>query len=59
MQGGGIGEKETRALEIFRRMTAEEKKLFLYMGWDMFILAGREAIIRAERRKTVEIIEEN
>jgi len=40
-------------------MTAEEKKLFLYMGWDMFILAGREAIIRAERRKTVEIIEEN
>lgn len=48
MQGGRIGEKEERALELFRQLTEANRKLFVMMGWEIFYQAGKEAIIKEE-----------
>ncbi len=59
MQDGGIGEKEERALELFRKLNETDKRLFIMMGWDIFLEATRSAVIFSQQRKKIEIVEVN
>gem|GEM_PF-2792929 len=58
MQGGRTGAaKAERALELFRKLTDANRKLFVMMGWEIFYEAGKEAIIKEEFiKKIAEVI---
>ncbi len=56
MQGGRIGEKEERALELFRQLNISDRKLFIMMGWKIFKEAGKEAIIQEEYVKKIDVV---
>ena len=59
MQGGGAGEKEERALKLFRGLSKTERKIFLLFGWAIFRSAWKAGIILADKQKSVEVVELN
>ena len=59
MQSGGIGEKEARALELFRQLNEADRRLFIMMGWDVFTEAAKIAIVNSGERRKIEVIEVN
>jgi len=59
VQGVRVGEKEARALQLFRQLNISDRKLFIMMGWEIFKEAGKEAIIQEEYVKKIDVVDVN